>query len=255
MGKKIAVFIVCLVLFMTPLFSQVKFYPQPPILINTPTAGSLEQGSYAAEIRMMPEGGVLGNIMVGLTGRFLLGVSYGGTGIIGEDSVDWNPEPGVHAKYRLLDESMKFPALAIGFNSQGYHSYIDSLQRYEIKSSGFYVALSKNYRFLGNLGLHAGMNYSLEDGDGDRDPNLFFGLDKDIGEELAIMVEYDASLNDNRSGDMAISRRRGYLNAAVRWTFSQRFHVEFDVNNLLRNKQKAGSLPSRELKIVYMEYF
>ncbi|MBS1270891.1 MAG: hypothetical protein MAGBODY4_00018 [Candidatus Marinimicrobia bacterium] len=243
-----------------PVQAQTEAYPQPPFLVNIPTAGSLERGSYAVELRMMPDGGVLSGVGIGLTRQFMLGVSYGGTHIIGEDTVQWNPQPGVQVKYRLFDETMKFPAVALGFNSQGYHGYITSLDRYELKSSGFYVALSKNYQFLGNLGVHAGMNYSLEDGDGDNDPNIFAGIDKDINREISIMVEYEAAFNDNEAGTASIeelTQGRGYLNAALRWTFAEKFHIEFDVNNLLENKQKNGQtpLPSRELKIVYIEYF
>ncbi|MCF7804148.1 MAG: TonB-dependent receptor [Candidatus Marinimicrobia bacterium] len=256
------IFIIGMILllgYFTPTKAQVESYPQPPFLINIPTAGSLDRGSYATELRMMPEGGVLAGVDIGLTSQFMLGVSYGGSHIIGEDSVGWNPQPGVQVKYRLFDESMKFPAVAVGFNSQGYHEYIRSLDRYTLKSSGFYVALSKNYQFLGNLGLHAGANYSLENGDGDSDPNLFFGIDKDINREISLMVEYNAALNDNESGSgiQELGRGYGYLNAAVRWTFAQKFHIEFDVNNLLQNRQYGDStpLPSRELKIVYIEYF
>jgi len=253
-------FIFLLLFKLEPLQAQTVSYPQPPFLVNIPTAGSLERGSYGVELRMMPDGGVLTGVDIGLTRQFMLGVSYGGTHIIGEDSVRWNPQPGVQVKYRLFDETMKYPAVAIGFNSQGYHGYIKSLDRYELKSSGFYVALSKNYQFLGNLGIHVGMNYSLEDGDGDNDPNLFAGIDKDINREISVMVEYDAALNDNEAGTANIeelSRGRGYLNAALRWTFAEKFHIELDVNNLLKNKQYGDDipLPSRELKIVYIEYF
>lgn len=234
--------------------AQVPAYPQPPILINTPTAGALDRGSYSTELRMMPEGGVLAGVSIGLTNRFMLGVSYGGTHIIGQDSIEWNPQPGVQVKYRLIEETYKLPAVAIGFNSQGYHRYIKSLERYALKSSGFYAVASKNYQFLGNLGLHFGINYSLENKDGDDDPNLFAGIDKDINEEISLMVEYDTALNDNKKGDTAISRRRGYLNAALRWTFAQKFHIEFDMNNLLKNNQQVDHI-SREIKIVYIEYF
>lgn len=235
--------------------AQVPSYPQPPFLINKPTAGSLEKGSFSIKLRMMPEGGVLGAVNVGLTDRFMLGVSYGGSHIIGEDTVQWHPEPGVHVKYRLFDETYQFPAFTMGYNSQGYHSYIDSLSRYELKSTGLFAVISKNYRFLGNLGLHAGINYSFETGDGDRDPNIFFGIDKDINQDLALILEYDTALNDNRTGDTRITRSRGYLNAGVRWTFARSFHVEFDINNILRNKVQGGSLPSREIKILYVEHF
>ncbi len=243
-------------LFWSPGSAQVPAYPQPDLLINTPTAGSLDRGSYSTELRMMPDGGVLGGIKVGLTGRFMLGLSYGGSHIIGEDSVEWNPEPGVQVKYRLINEDYSWPALAIGFNSQGYHQYLPGPARYELKSSGFYAVLSKNYQFLGNLGLHAGVNYSLETGDDDNDPNLFVGIDKDINEEIALMVEYDTALNDNNTdrGDVVQRHGRGYLNAGVRWTFAEKFHIEFDVNNLLRNKRTVDTV-SREIKAVYIEYF
>ncbi len=237
------------------IYGQVENYPQPPHLVNTPTAGSLVRGSYLTEIRMMPEGGVLGSISVGLTDRFLLGVSYGGTHIIGDDSVSWNPEPGVQIKLRLLDETVKFPALAFGFNSQGYHEFIQSENRYEIKSTGFYLVLSKNWQFLGNLGFHGGINYSLERGDGNRNPNLFAGIDKNIGKDIAILLEYDAAFNDGAINITSQQAKKGFLNAAVRWTFSQRFHVEFEVNNLLKNDDTGRVLPSREIKIAYVEFF
>lgn len=233
--------------------AQVPAYPQPPILINMPTAGVLARGSYATELRMMPDGGVLAGINIGLTNRFMLGVSYGGTHIIGQDSIEWNPQPGVQVKYRFIEETYKMPALAVGFNSQGYHRYIKSLERYALKSTGFYVVASKNYNFLGNMGLHVGVNYSLEN-KADDDPNLFAGIDKEINEEIALMIEYDTAMNDNERGDTAISRRRGYLNAALRWTFADKFHIEFDMNNLLRNREMVDNI-SREIKIVYIEYF
>mgnify|MGYP006288255013 CR=1 FL=1 len=233
--------------------AQVPAYPQPPILINTPTAGALARGSYATELRMMPEGGVLAGVGIGLTDRFMIGVSYGGTHIIGQDSVEWNPQPGVQVKYRFIEETYKLPAFAIGFNSQGYHRYIKERNRYTLKSTGFYAVASKNYQFLGNLGLHVGINYSLEN-ETDDDPNLFAGIDKAINEELSLMVEYDTAINDNERGDTAISRRRGYLNAAIRWTFAEKFHIELDMNNLLRNKERVDNI-SREIKIVYIEYF
>jgi len=245
-----------ILLLWSPGDAQVPAYPQPDLLINTPTAGNLDRGSYSVELRMMPEGGVLGNIKVGLTGRFMLGLSYGGSHIIGEDSVEWNPEPGVQIKYRILNEDYSWPALAIGFNSQGYHDYLDAVDRYELKSTGVYAVLSKNYQFFGNLGLHAGVNYSLETGDGDDDPNLFFGIDKNIGDEIALLVEYDTALNDNNpdKGDIVQRHGRGYLNAGLRWTFAERFHIEFDVNNILKNKRTVDSV-SREIKAVYIEYF
>jgi len=56
-----------------------------------------------------------------------------------------------------------------------------------------------------------------------------------------------------KAEDIAINRG-GYLNAAVRWTFVERLHIEMDFNNLLFNEDKVDYF-NRELKIIYIEYF
>ena len=57
------------------------------------------------------------------------------------------------------------PAVAFGFDSQGYGFYDASAERYQIKSKGFYTVLSKSFWLLGPLGVHGGAHYSLEDDD------------------------------------------------------------------------------------------
>ena len=97
----------------------------------------------------------------------------------------------------------------------------------------------------------------LEDKDGDDDPNLFFGLDMEINPELSLLVEYNAALNENEMtrSNLALSRG-GYLNAAIRWTFVDRLHIEMDFNNLLFNEENDNiDYFNRELKITYIEYF
>jgi len=45
----------------------------------------------------------------------------------------------MHVKIRLLEESYILPALALGFDSQGKDGYLKDLDRYKIKSPGFYA--------------------------------------------------------------------------------------------------------------------
>ncbi len=221
-------------------------------LINRPTAGSLERGSFDIELRMFPGGGLLGGIAVGLTERITFGTSYGGLNIIGEGEVDWNPRPEVNFKYRLMEESYTAPALSIGFSGQGFGEWSDSLKRYQIKSPGVYVALSKNYSMIGNLGFHAGTNLSFEKEDGDDEINLWIGFDKSINEEISLLGEYDFALNDN--SDKSLGSGNGYLNAALRWAFVEELIIEFNVNNLLGNRNDSDAA-SREIKIIYVEFF
>jgi GH35 family endo-1,4-beta-xylanase len=106
------------------------------------------------------------------------------------------------------------------------------------------------------MGIHAGVNQNfLEILDQDEDQSLFMGIDLEFNPELSLLVEYNAALseNDMKAEDIDINRG-GYLNAAVRWTFVERLHIEMDFNNLLFNEDKVDYF-NRELKIIYIEYF
>lgn len=230
-------------------------YPQPIDLITIPTAGIIPRGAYSVNVRLSQNGGLMTGISAGISSRFMFGISYGGSQIIGDQKIIWNAQPGVEIKYRFSEENTKLPAVLLGFNSQGFGTFIDSTKRYETKAKGFYVVASKNYHFLGNLGIHAGVNYNpIEDGDGDKDPSFFIGLDKDINPEISLVVEYDAALNDNETNEISLGKGTGYLNAGIRWTLVQHFHFELDFNNILLNRKSIDYL-TRELKITFVEFF
>jgi hypothetical protein len=184
--------------------------------------------------------------------NFSFGISYGGTDIIGANKIQMNPLPGVNVKLRLLDEGVTMPALAIGFDSQGKESYIDSTNRYTIKSPGFYAAGSKNYAFLGNLSVHGGANLSLERGDGDKDLNFYVGAEKSIGQNISILAEYDFANNDNNS--RALGKGKGYLNFAFRWSWGKGLIVGFDLKNVIKNQNNV-EIGNRALQIDYVASF
>jgi len=254
------------------LVAQGTTYPPPTNLITVPTAGTLVRGSFSMDLRVQKKGGLTTGLTVGITDRFQFGLSYGAGNLIGDDSLQWYPRPEVNLKYHLLDETGSAPGCAIGLVTQGFGTYtydhssesesgepLDPLpvERYDIKAYGAYVSASKNWKTpLGNAGLHAGMSKNfLEDKDGDGDPNLFFGLDMEVNPELSLLVEYNAALNENdMTAESLALNRGGYLNAAVRWTFVDRLHIEMDFNNLLFDDDKVNYF-NRELKIIYIEYF
>ena len=85
--------------------------------------------------------------------------------------------------------------------------------------------------------------------------NYFFGFDMEFTPELSILLEYNAALNENDMTAKTMSfSKGGYLNAAIRWTFVERLHIEMDFNNLLFDDEKVDYF-KRELKITYIEYF
>lgn len=218
-------------------------------IIDMPTAGIIPHGNFALDMQNYQTGGLLMGATFGLFNRLTFGISYGGEYIIGSQKPDWNSLPGFNVKLRFLDETIIVPALAIGFDSQGKDAYDDELDRYAVKSPGFFIAASKNYSLLGYLSIHGGVNYSLERADADRDPNLYVGLEKTLGPYAAVIGEYNLGWND--SHNRALGRGRGYLNFALRFSVGDGFSLGLQVKDILDNQRKE-TFGSRSLGIEYI---
>jgi len=209
----------------------------------------LDRGSFALDLSFFQEGGTLLGLTLGVLERFDLGVSYGGSRLIGSQSPVMNDVPGFNARIRVLEESVYFPALAIGFDSQGKDGYLKNLDRYVVKSPGFFLVVSKNYSFLGFLSVHGGMNYSLERADGDKDVNAFAGVEKTIGPFVSVIGEYNVAANDGGLG-----KGRGYLNAALRWSISGGLTLGVNMKDLLKNSGDIA-VANRTVSIEYVRFF
>lgn len=234
----------------------------PCRLVDAPTAGSLLYRQYSLESQLFDGGGLVQRVSVGINRYVTAGFSWGGSNIIGSEKVVWQPHVGIQARIRLAEETMRTPAVSIGFDSQGEGPWLtgENLSRYRNKSRGFYLVLSRNYRFLGDLGFHGGAGYSLETLDGDSDPSFWAGFDKSLGKQLDLCGEYDFAVNDN--GRLPMTANRGYLNAALKWHFGKAFTLEFDLRNILRNPRMDFDSatvdhpePSRELRFSYSGSF
>ena len=223
-------------------------------LIDMPTAGILHNGMIAMSVHFYEESGVLMSLEAGAFNRLTFGLSYGGTNVIGSGPVDWNKLPGVTIRFRLVDETADFPAIALGYDSQGKDLYLSQYSRYEYKSPGFFAAASKYFTMLGYLGIHGGVNYSLENGDGNKNLNFYVGADKTIGRDISIIAEYNFGLNDNLNLADTTGLTRpgpGYLNAGIKWSVGNGFTVEFDYKNIFDLKKTGGSL--RTIRIEYVQ--
>jgi len=232
--------------------SQDLYLLEPLRLVDTPSAGTLKRGSFRARIDIYPEGGILAGIGAGITDRFMFGISYGGTNVVGIGGINWNKEPGVTLRYRLFEEDYFLPAILIGYDSQGFGANIDSTKRYINKSPGIFAAASKNFIFLGTLGFHGGLNYSFERSDGDKDINIFAGIEKSLNPELTLVGEYDFAINDN--GPRSIGSGKGYLNAGLKWVFAGKLEISFILKDILVNRKDVNSM-AREIRLAYAEIF
>jgi hypothetical protein len=219
-------------------------------LVDMPTAGILEKGVVGITSEILPYGVLIASIEAGVFENVSIGISYGGSNLIGTGKVDWYDWPGVVLRARIINETILIPAIALGFDSQGKGIYSDFDNRYAIKSPGFFAAVSKNFELLGYLGLHGTVNYSLESSDGDNFVDIRGGIEKTLGSSFSFVLEYDFALNDNNSD---YGSGKGYLNAGVRWSPGTGFTIGFDLRDLLSNKSDSENAADRSLKIEYIK--
>tara|TARA_B100001971_G_C18058626_1_gene466695 strand:- start:139 stop:858 length:720 start_codon:yes stop_codon:yes gene_type:complete len=234
----------------------------PPLnLVSIPTAGTLPRGTYTIEALLSKNGGLLPKLSVGFTDNFSFGVSFGIQELIGSDKLYYNKTtPEVQLKYRIYEESQSMPALVYGLDTQGRGTFRDApdTNRYDQKAWGMYLVLSKNWSLLGNLGVHGGLCKSIsENDDGDKDPNIFFGIDKELNRSFSLLIEYDSALNDNENkyelDEISFGKGKGYLNAGIRWAVSPNIMMEINFNDI--NQNTSAEYTNREIKIMYSESF
>ena len=240
-----------------------NLYDVPPRwLVDVPTAGTFPRGYFDIGVRLYPGGGAIGNTDIGLSNRLTLGISYGAENVISNTDPNWNPRIEFNVKFRGIDELEYFPAVTVGFSSQGFGAWSDEFDRYTFKSRGFYMVVSRSFYFYEwTSGWHIGMNYSLEhDVDDEKDINFFLGFDATFKYNLAWLMEYDVGLNDDRSelpnGEPNVfgGKGRGYLNVGVKWLFAKNLELEVHLKDLLLNRRESDTI-TREIKITYIDSF
>lgn len=227
-------------------------------LIDCPTAGGPLTRGYEIDIRTFAEGGVLIGTNIGLFPRFTVGLSYGGTQVIGYSNPSWNPQPGIIAAYRFINEGMVFPAFAVGFTNQGYGRWEEDHERYQVLAKGFYGVISKNYVIgaVGEISPHFGITYNPAEGE-KKGKDIFAAVDYRMNPQLGIIAEYSVALEDFKGGD-AFSKGKGYLNLGGRWSLGRQFALELIFRDILVNQPnqfRGGKQIGRELRFHYVESF
>lgn len=219
-------------------------------LVDCPTAGVVQKGKYAFALRFFAAGGVSGQLDAGALQRLTISVAYGGERILGDRAIDWYPRLEAGVRYRIVEESAAWPALVAGYETRGYGAYDGD--RYEIKSKGLFLSLSKNYdSVLGQFGIHAGMNLTRETSDGDDDLSGWFGADKTVNDDLALLAEADLGRNgDGRPGS---GLDHVLVNAGARLQLAPQLILSLFLKDLLTNCDAEHI--ERELSVRYTEEF
>jgi hypothetical protein len=227
--------------------------------IESPTAGILAHGGYLFRGSLGPESRLLFEVDVGFHDRLMAGISFGMQNLIGRGEVTVNDIPGFKIRFRILEENVSRPALALGVDTQGEgiyleHGEFEDRERYERKSKGFYGVLSKNYHLLSDFSIHGGINYSFETED-ERGVNLFAALSIELVQGFAVLLDYNAALDDDDpDSGTSLTRGRGYLDAGVRFDYRDNLRFKFFFKDLLGNYIPDNSA-ARYFEIFYISFF
>lgn len=219
-------------------------------LVNAPNAAILPRGEFQIGLRLYPEGGTLVRAVLGLVDGVMVGVAYGGVGVIDYEPPVWNPDVGFMFRFRITQETQYLPAISLGYDGQGLGGYDSTRQRYYITAKGIYLVASKFIDVFGPTRIHFGLNNSGEPSvlPGQRkNISAFLGMDRYLNPKLSLAMEYDDLLSEEER----------FFNLRFCWTFAPEISLELSFENLFSNPKNPfyTNGPSRILKINYIGHF
>ncbi|NLI98775.1 hypothetical protein GX441_08995 [bacterium] len=200
--------------------------------VTRPDPRVLGHGSYNVSLHLVPNGGLLLGLKVGFFERLQIGLTYGGSNIIGAGDIDLYSFPGVQAKVAILKEPELPLSLAVGFDSQ------NSVWSEQVNQPGAYLVLGKEiplgwlafdlafgagYDFLNQWGWRGWHVYAA--------PSIILGQAFNITPELVVYPEY--GINLGMSAGWQITKGTGiefclsdmFAETDPNWTRSVRFQL------------------------------
>lgn len=234
MLKYLLIFIISYSAYSSSAGDNAKF--EPRFIIDMPNAGVLTNKHVAFSALAYTDGGVMLDFTAAFFDRFNIGISYGASKIIGSGTPVGQDYPGISLKYRIINEKTNVPAFTVGISTQGRGNWINSLNgrkldRFETHSPGIYLASSKNFTWaLGDISVHGGIGYSIDPKPEDRLPNLWGGIEQNLGSEFSFVSELNFMFD---SRDYIISSDVPLFNIGIKWSAAEYLTLQLQLRDLL----------------------
>lgn len=209
-------------------------------MIDIPTAGILDYYGFMLKTRFYSGGGVQGGLNFGVQERLNLGASITVDKLVGSDSPVKMRRPEIQVKFRFFDGGYYIPAVAVGYDGQGYY-YDPADKKYLEKGKGLYLVGSKEIGVPG-LALHGGFNIS------DFDKNYLFaflGLNYTLEDKVAFMLELDNMFHED-------DPKR--FNSGVRFYVTPYFQLDMAVRGIGRTGEFSNGADRKAERIAQMRY-
>lgn len=154
-------------------------------VIDTPNTGLLDYGAYDLSFRLFKEGGLLTRLDFGVFKVVNLGVGWELSHAIGDQNITVSP-PALYLKIRPFAGDAVLPAIAFGYDGQGYFYDKDNNQFLQ-KEKGMFVVIGREIIVPG-LDLNLGANMA------DFKNNTVYGfanLTYNLEDKFMLLTEYD----------------------------------------------------------------
>lgn len=198
------------------------------VIVEMPTAGVLAKNTLGLTAIAFADGGILSDVAFAPLTNFNIGVGYSGVRLLGTGNVAWQGLPSLHLRYRIIDETLNFPAITLGLQTQGRGVVSD--KRFQTLAPGLFAAVSKQYRWWGGtVSLHGGLGYSLDLGFNGKGINAWGGLEQSLGSSASLVAEFNPNINE--------TTRAALLNVSLRWAIVSGVTLE------LQGRDVFGNLP------------
>jgi hypothetical protein len=208
-------------------------------VIDAPTAAVLDDHGYSTRTRFYSQGGLLEYLSFGVYPGVNLGASAAVDGFIGNDRNVRMRAPNAQIKWRFFEGDQALPAMAVGYDGQGYQ-YNSGFERFNQRQRGFYVVGTKELGLPG-FEIHPSFNIS------DFNSNAIFGslpLTLNIRDKAELLVEWD------NIADWSHSR----FNTGLRFFLTQNFHADFAVRAIGAGGYYSDGTSRGPERIVQLKY-
>lgn len=214
--------------------------PRAIDVIDTPTADLVDHYGYNVNFRFGKAGDLQAKTAFGVFPRFNIGFGLDSENTIGVGKVEFN-RPTINGKFRIFDGKQMLPALALGYDGQGY-VYNDQIDKYEQREMGLYLVGTKEI-FAPNLMFNLGGNiYDFHHGDS---ATAFTSLTYTYAQTLGFLLEYHYLTDYNK--------RR--LNFGLRYYVTPVFTVDFCGRDIPKGVGTSSRETERIVRLGYTGSF
>ena len=160
--------------------SMISTYYEPITGIDNPLPVLLYHGEVLIHIKEEPIDKLRAKIGVGIWNGIILGISFGGTNLVGYGDVDWEDQPGVDIRARLFGNGII--ESVIGYNNEPIENYAKK-----------HLFACIGTRLMPGIILSGGANYNHDEDNG---IDIFGNAALTLAEAHTFHLEYIMGAND-----------------------------------------------------------